>query len=72
MKAKIKHIELERSFGTIYDIFVDARRYAVVNNCFVTFPFNGSKYRLNQCVEWNEDVYEKIMNSVGKGEEVLL
>lgn len=72
MRARIKHIELEVSLGTIYDIFTDARLYAEVNNCLVTFPFNGSKYCLNQYVEWSEDTYSKIMNNIGKDKEVLL
>ncbi len=72
MGAKIKHIELEMSFGAIYDIFTDAKLYAEVNNCLVTFPFNGSKYCLNKHVEWNKETYNKVMESIGKGEEVLL
>ena len=72
MRAKIKHIELEVSFGGIYDVFTDAKMYAEINNCLVTFPFNGSKYCLNRYVEWDEDTYDRIMDNIGKGKKVLL
>lgn len=65
---RYKHIELEWNVGTIGDLTQEAVDVAWLNNCKVTFPFNGIKITVdkNSDVEYIANkALDRVSNKLG-------